>query len=74
MIRHTATFSDGPEIVRNFKKALPFAVRSVNTQTRADGTVLVQKLHGFSSVNKAKNLFGKMCGTTVNEVVPARHG
>lgn len=73
MIRHTATFSDGRTVERNFKKALPFAVQSVNTQVRVDGSILVQTYYGFSSVNKAKNLFGKMTGKTVNEVVPAHH-
>lgn len=73
MIQHTAVFSDGTKAVRNFRKVLPYGVRSVNTQTRANGTVLVQTLVGFSSVNAAKNLFGKMSGSTVNEVVPATH-
>lgn len=73
MIRHTAKFSDGKEEVRNFKKCLPFCIRSVNTQIRADGSAMVQKLVSFSSVNKAKNLFGKFSGKTVTEIVPVSH-
>lgn len=73
MIKHTAVFSDGTVVERNFKRHLPYGVRSVNTQTRRDGSTLVQTSVGFSSSKAAKSRFRQMTGTTVTEVVPATH-
>ena len=72
MIKHTAIFSNGDLVIRNFKKCLPFALQSVNTQINS-GNTTVQTLVSFSSKNAAKNLFGKLSGTTVNEVVAVTH-
>ena len=68
MYKHTATFLDGAVVVRNFKKQLPFAIRSVNVQMHA-GKELIQELVSFSSKPAKKNLFGKLSGETKTEVV-----
>ncbi|MCX7283926.1 MAG: hypothetical protein NTX28_07755 [Novosphingobium sp.] len=68
MNKHTATFSDGTVVERNFKKTLPYVIRSVNVQNHG-GRIVTQSAVGFSSSPAKKNLFGKLSGETTTEVV-----